>query len=380
MQRKRKQPLKSGSGPNSIKEHIQKFYDSLVQTSLFDDTENTVSDEIRREKEMQQKRQQLDDAESILTSIVAESKTSWVETYHVLQAVDEYHLFEATHKSFSAWLIAYGKKSGISTPRLWNYLKAGRYYDNLAKAREKRGSRLNIEPSVISPDNIAYIKKIAGNDEKKATSLLRQTANGTLGRTQLKKIWKADRSEKESAGKKAVLKNGHDSLETVVTASSMTAGDIIVALDNQAWLPDIIPSKPPYCLQQYLCMPEFPVRTPDTTRHLDCLIAENLTIDAANTNFKCRLHGIEIKISVADLNRDMKMQEYMPFVDDFYLAVPADNYELIVAALERAENERCGLLLINDDHSVEIKKKAIPTGSELREETLMTIVNRTKIK
>lgn len=330
------------------------------------------------------------EAERILDAILSDNKKRWVEIYQVLCSVRDSEAYKSACSSFTGWVNHYAKKSHISAQILWKYYSCGNYYRRISEAQKERGRSLNLQAEDLSPDNMILIGKITKNDPEKGGELAIKTVRGELGRTGLQAMWKREKMERKHRGEKMTRINGYDTYDNHDGAGDkeasqpprMQARQIVSALcSNSLWLPEQVVPRPPYCRNTYLCIPEFPVRTAGKTRHIDLLVAENLTVPASDANYRVVLHGIEIKVDRYDLERDNKMQEYLDFVDVFWLAIPDGDDELYAAAADLLQdNQAWGLLVIESDGDVKVSKRADTKPGLLVKDTLMTIVNRATIK
>lgn len=381
-----------------ISQKIKNFEYELVQTSLFPeygDGEASISEAVKKEKEKKKKAEKLAAAEGMLDELLGDDKKGWVNVYRLLKSVQDYKLYTAAEcSSFSAWLRKYAKRCKVSTQTLWRYQKCGRYFEELEKAAKKKGNQLDIDPAKLSSSGVALIARLARDNPQKGARLAKDLVDGRLPQSKLSQMWRAQRAELESRGKKAVMANGYEAKQYASSESPIAeekdrinAADIVRALQAATWLPGRVDPKvrPPYVRDQYLCLVEFPVRTQTTTRHLDALIVENCTVESENANFSLRLHGIEIKVSTADLERDDKMEEYAQFVDRMWIAIPDDSAELWTAAEARIrENPGWGLMMIDHDGTInviipadgEVMKAADDRAGAFRETTLMTVIHK----
>ena len=369
----------------TIEQRVDDFHYQIGQGSLFTKEEEAkagVSDKTRSIEGS------LAEAEQLLDTILSDNKKRWVEIYRVLCDVRDSEAYKSAFGSFSGWLQNYAKRSNTSAQILWKYYRCGNYYQKIEEVQKQKEHRLDLKAEDLSPDNMVLIGKITKNDPQRGGALAMKTVRGELGRKGLQAMWNREKMERKHRGEKMTCINGYDSYENGNSASSsarMTAGQIVSALcSDYLWLPGIVTPRPPYCRNTYLCIPEFPVRTAEKTRHLDLLIAENLTAPTADANFQVTLHGIEIKVDRYDLERDDKMQEYPQFVDLFWLAIPEGDDELYAAASDLLQdNPGWGLLLITSSGSAKVAQKAdkslTPTAGLLTKDTLMTFVNKANI-
>lgn len=380
----------------ALEKKYDALHDRMTQGQLFDDDELAKAGAVGGSP---QQRQNLADAEQLLDQILQQKKKQWWTIYRILKDVRDTDAFAVEYKSFTSWVSHYSKQRNVTGTIIWRYYRAGKYYEEMDACKRKMGAPLDFKAEALSPDNMELISRITRNDPQKGAELAVETVKGHLGRSKLNRMWKTEKAFRAAQKEKISLANGYDHYDKTknneapteqAPESQMNAHDIVTALSRgPEWLPGIVTDKPPYCRDQYLCVPEFPVRVPGSTLRMDLLILENHTVPASESNFELKLHGVEIKVSKSDLERDTKMQEYTTFVDDFWLAVPDDAPELVNAALDRVEdNPGWGLMLIHEDGSIEVDTaadgdKMREDGDDvgvMREQALMTFAVRAMLK
>ena len=118
-------------------------------------------------------------------------------------------------------------------------------------------------------------------------------------------------------------------------------------------------------------MTEFAVQTGTShhARRIDALVLENMT---PNEPGKISIHGIEIKVDKSDLLNDHKMQEYLDFVDFFWIAVP----ELLVDEAQSVIADGWGILTIDNDKKINVAVFAKKRKAICREQTLESAINK----
>ena len=380
----------------ALEKKYDALHDRMTQGQLFDDDELAKAGAVGGSP---QQRQNLADAEQLLDQILQQKKKQWWTIYRILKDVRDTDAFAGEYKSFTSWVNHYSKQRKVTGAIIWRYYKGGRYYEEMDACKRKMGAALDFKAETLSPDNMELISRITRQDPEKGAELAVETVKGHLGRGELQRMWKTEKAFRAAQDEKVSLKNGYDRYKETendeapteqTPESQISAHDIVTALSRgPEWLPGIVTDKPHFCRNQYLCVPEFPVRVPGSTLRMDLLILENHTVPASESDFELKLHGIEIKVSKSDLERDMKMQEYTTFVDDFWLAVPADALELVNAAQDRIEeNPGWGLMLIHEDGSIEVDtaadgaqmKKNDDDVGVMREQALMTFAVRAMLK
>ena len=284
----------------------------------------------------------LEQIEETLQDLVSNDKTSWVQIYELMEKVDNEKMYVGKYRSYTAWVNEFATKAKVHVSLLWSRKKAGKMYaDYAARAAERGETVADVHEISCSPDNFVLIEKIAGSNMAVADDLTKKVVSGTLGRKDLKNAWATVKAEREKKGEKSVRVNAYDKPKeekkekgkterkenSFLSApsspssslSSISAADIVLSLRDGSWLPDII--EKPYQQIKYGVMTEFAVQTGTShhARRIDALVIENLTPSEAG---RIAMHGVEIKIDKSDLLNDHKMQEYLDFVDFFWIAVP----------------------------------------------------------
>lgn len=141
-----------------------------------------------------------------------------------------------------------------------------------------------------------------------------------------------------------------------------------MALRKSSWL--IVKREEPYFNHVYHCFPEFRVNTGTThySRKIDVLIAETITETERD---HVTLRGIEIKVNLSDLKSDHKMAEYTDFVDYFYIAIPADDTDM----LETAKSiilPSWGIMTVAKSGTIRLEKEAEQLDPAFREKAMAT--------
>lgn len=316
----------------------------------------------------------LEQVEAELQSLVSSDKTSWVQIYELMEQVDNEKLYAGKHRSYTAWVNEFAIKAKVHVSLLWSRKKAGKMYaDYAARAAERGETVAGVHEINCSPDSLVLIEKIAGSNTSVADDLTKKVVSGTLGRKDLKNAWATVKAEREKKGEKSIRVNAHDkpSISSEDCRKEKTppisASDIVLALRDNSWLPS--PIEKLYQQSKYGVMTEFAVQTCTShhARRIDALVIENLTPSEAG---RVALHGIEIKVDKSDLLSDHKMQEYLDFVDFFWIAVP----ESLIDEAQSISADCWGILTISDDKKINIVVPAQRKAAVFREGTLESII------
>ena len=316
--------------------------------------------------------QTLEQIEETLQDLVASDKTSWVQIYELMEKVDKESLYTEKHRSYTAWVNEFATKAKIHVSLLWSRKKAGTMYADYAARAAARGETVaDVRDINCSPDNFVLIEKIAGSNTNVADELTKKVVEGNLGRQDLKNAWATVKAERAARGEKSVRVNAYDKpapapidekkdeAKTSTLTVSVSAADVVLALGSSSWIPNKISKD--YQTDRYHVMTEFAVKT-GTSRHarrIDALVVENLTPSEVN---RVALHGIEIKVDKHDLLGDHKMQEYLDFVDFFWIAVPEhlSDHARSVAA------DGWGVLAIGADNSKKKNKITVVVPAKIQ--------------
>ena len=105
------------------------------------------------------------------------------------------------------------------------------------------------------------------------------------------------------------------------------------------------------------------------------MVWENIS---SKTGKSISLHGIEIKVSKYDLVNDHKMLEYDEYVDYSWLAIPAENKEMLDEA-QKILLPHWGIMLIsgaddNKDNPIKIHRAAQEKIGAMREISMERII------
>lgn len=283
--------------------------------------------------------------ETELSNIVRQDKKSWTHFYTLMKEVEEQELWRAAgQNSFTAWVKNFCINNKIHESIIWSRKKAGKVYERYAEEQKKKGIKVpSIESVNVPADTLVLLDKISSKAPEIATSLTEKALNRELSRSDLREAYKSIREKSDgspaaAADPKATPKEN--------AAEIVTATKIVSALTNEEWLgrrKEKKYFKTSFERDKYKSFTEFPVYTGTTrkSRRIDVLVAENLTSENV---WDLNIHGIEIKVSKSDLEKDQKFSEYSEFVDFMWLAIPED---LIECAKHNKFNS-CGIIVIKN--------------------------------
>lgn len=316
----------------------------------------------------------INEIENELKDILATDKKSWVRIYELMNEVDTGKLYEGNYKSFTAWVNDFAEnKAKVHVSLLWERLKAGRFYSKYQERAAAKGVEVKpLENIKVAPTTLVLADKISGNNEEVSDELIEKIVDGTMTRSDLKNAWATVKAKREEAGLSPTRKNSKEKVTAVTVtdkAAEITATDIIFALNqsNGYWIANQIENR--FNASKYKLFSEFAVHpgTSIAARRMDALIIETLSVQSKTND--TALHGIEIKVSKSDLLKDKKMEEYTPFCDYFWLAVP-DNLE---AEAKSIMIDGWGLLLIDRVHKdIKVSVQAKKHNAAARGETIST--------
>lgn len=266
--------------------------------------------------------------EKELQSVIEEDKKSWIKVYQLMTVVEADKLYKNTYSSYTQWVNKVADDMHIHVSLLWRRKKAGAFYDEYQKRMALKGKHTSLNDlEGVSPDNLVMAERIAGNNTDIADQLIEKIQHGELKRKDLSNALAAARRCRAEKGISAP-KNGHEKKkmqqqppkEAKPDQKKLTALDIMVAIEiNRNWIGEPVDKQGRF--PKYKIFQEFGVDSPGTrnARRIDALVAETITTKHPR---QIKLHGIEIKVSRSDLEKDEKMSEYTQFVDDFWIAIP----------------------------------------------------------
>ena len=322
----------------------------------------------------------------------------WTSVYTLLRRVDNEKLYlEKPAKSFNQWMNMLADSLGVHVSLLYARKQAGGFYEEYAERAAKRGKAVpNLNELAVAPDSLTLCGKIAGSDPAVMDHLIDQVLAGKLTREDLRQANRERRrsggtvpktrheakkiSEERKANAERLFQERHgrdqdtdqgdraDNSDQRDNPAGLTEAAIILALRrNKAWIGKFDETE--YRDRKYRVFPQFPVDTGAThsAQRADALVAETLTTSEKR---EVVLHMIEIKISAADLSGDEKMQNYTPFCDRFWLAIP-DSPKMIAAA-EEYRLDGWGLLAFSSDGEIRVVHNATLQQGGMRHKTLST--------
>lgn len=314
--------------------------------------------------------------EDELNELLTSNKKLWVRTYELMNEVDELKLWKGRAKSYTAWVRQLAIKTKVNESLLWRRKKAGKIFSQYQQRQIDKGNTeiKTLEEIDISPENLQLVERISQGNEDYQDELIEKVLNDELGRKDLKNLWKTVKVEK---GQSAVRKSRHYSYDDIKKQEDqeeetekkqdkdvLKAVDIVRALSAKTWLEDNFDKREynkrdKYTKEVNKDFTEFPVfsGTSRTSRRIDFLKIENYTKNV----HEIMLHGVEIKVSKSDLERDEKVSEYYDFVDYLYFAVP-DNLEELATELAP---DNWGVLTVDTDGNLKLIQKPIRNESPI---------------
>ena len=321
-------------------------------------------------------KREIETIEARLMDLISASRSRWMQESILLQEVQDQRLYEPEHKSFSQWIKSLAQKASVHESIIWEHLKAGRFYAQYeARARAKGVEVPPAEEVSIPSESLSLIEKIAGSNPDVADDLIGKVAEQKLTRKDLQAGYKATKALREKNGQRAAATSRHDEPLETLSDDSVTAVQLVMALSSggNAWLSSLVPTdRSKHIRNKYATFPEFSVRpgTSSHARRIDVVVAETATCSAVD---EIHIHGIENKVSKADLKGDDKVGEYAAFVDFLWLCVPT---ELVEAARDIVLPE-WGILEYTSDGSLQIAKHPSKLTAPMREDTLVELALRT---
>ena len=308
--------------------------------------------------------------ETELYAEVKKSNQSWIRTYMLMNEVEADKLWQTSNlKSFTSWVNAFAKKAGVHVSSLWTRLKAGRVLAEYeARASEQGRAVPNLLDIATSPESINLCESVAGANARAMDHLIDKVLKNELTRADLRQAANA----KRAAGGQTP-KNGHDRIDSAkrtATEPEVTAADIVLALQRGDWL-----DKAECRVHDPVVFRLFEQFRADsgTTHHarlMDALIAETMTRPEWN---HIVLRGIEIKISKSDLLSDKKMSEYTEYCDYFYIAIPADDEDLL-EAVDMVRLPDWGVITVSVDGVVTVVHEPKQQNPMFRDWTLANCI------
>jgi hypothetical protein len=337
--------------------------------------------------------QNLQTLENKLQNFLETEKHNWTKTAQVLIEIERRALFKEKARSFTQYVRQLAEQFQIHESNFWRIRKAGEYYLKLNDTTDIEV----IGQAKTTPEQIEILTKIstiAPPDVVKGIE--KKMIAGETTRQELRDVWKAYRPAKEGKNerggkfKKPLPSNLGDSDDpddpdantlplpfspispispisptsptsptlpmppvlpiflkpprspSAQAAQAITAANIVTALKDTQWAIETVKQKQ---IDHFHLFKEVAV-TAGSSRY-----ARRIDVVAiVRETYKSLLPtviGVEIKTSVNDLLRDMKLTEYMSFCHYFYLAIPND--PAFIDAAESVTTRQIGLLCITDE-------------------------------
>ena len=324
----------------------------------------------------------LENIEKQITDLISLDKKNWTNFYTLLKKVEIERLWEEKYNSFTQWLKDFSIRNKIHESILWQRKKAGEVYQKYSAIQKEKGIEVKpLETANVSAENLVLLDKIMRNSPSNSTELAEKVFNNTITGKELRQIHNSvrpnryddldDSDEEENENEKV----SEDSSPVINTT------DILGMLFNtDSWIG--AKQEKNYFKTSFISkaqlLTEFPVYTGTSrnSRRIDLFCAENITTEYP---WNLNLHGVEIKISKADLLNDCKYTEYGEFVDYLWLAVPQDLQEIA----EQNKFTGCGLIVIdrkNDKLILKVIEKPKKLDPLKRGETLTSLALKLMMK
>lgn len=342
----------------------------------------------------------LEKIEVELSNIAKKDKQNWSNFYVLLKEVETKKLWEGNFNSFTAWVKHFALQSGMKESIIWNRKRAGEVYERYANIKIKENKNKKIEErSEIAPvqevdlaqDTLILIDKIAKSNLEMEQELIDKAISGELRPKDLRNTYYTLRATdkryltENNSFNKHITKAQRESMNKQNTDAVLSAVDIVNYLKNANWLDEYNERKKEkdnsvksgherfkkfYEKEKYHTLTEFPVYTGTSkhSRRIDVLAIENIT---TVHSWDIALHGIEIKVSKADLVNDHKYTEYMDFVNYMWLAVPIN---LVGTAFETKHPDVGIIAFDTENNIVKIIDDAVDLRATKRNKTLETLV------
>jgi hypothetical protein len=314
----------------------------------------------------------LKEIESELKSLLTRERRQWTKTAQLLIEVDRNNLYKEKAKSFSQYIRHLAQEFGIHESNFWRIKKAGEYYLKLNNTDDYQV----IDDAKTTPEQVEILTKIStAAPPDIVQNLEKRMVAGETTRQELRDIWKTYRPIKEGKterGRKPkkplnelnqqpevedeveIEVDQLDQLDQSVKAvkvAKMAAANIIEALKNYKWAIDTIDTidsidsiNSNIFHDQFHLFYEVAVASGSSrySRRIDVVGILKEPKQALPT-----VIGVEIKVNINDLKRDMKLTEYIPFCHYFYLAVP--NEQAMIDAAASVITPNIGILCVTDE-------------------------------
>lgn len=98
-----------------------------------------------------------------IESLSANDARPWTKIALITSQVETSGFWEASHRSFTEWLVSFGQDIGLKDASIWRYYRAGKYYQKIQHTLSQNkitNPPLNELPPKISPENIEILGKL----------------------------------------------------------------------------------------------------------------------------------------------------------------------------------------------------------------------------
>jgi len=281
--------------------------------------------------------------ENQLQNLLEREKRQWTKTAQLLIDIERSRLYRNQAKSFSQYVRQLAQKFKINESSFWRIKRAGEYYLKLHNTD-------NIEiigKANTSPEQLEILMKISSIAPPNIVQDFKERLiSGKTTREELRDTWrtyckvKNDKPRRGRKSKKQLLDNVIGDLFT--NPAAMTTANIIQSLKNPQWAIDTINQKK---MDYFQLFTEVAVSsgTSSKPRRIDIVSI----VKESNKGPLPTVIGIEVKINIHDLKRDMKLTEYIPFCHYFYLAIP--NEQAMIDAAASVTTKEIGILCVTNE-------------------------------
>lgn len=309
--------------------------------------------------------------EAELAGYVKTDRRNWVRIYQLMHEVEVEALYKERDDtpSYTSWVNSLADELHVHVSLLWARLKAGRNYAEYEARAEQQGRTvIPLADVAVSPDSLNLCEKVAGKNSIEMDKLIDKVIAGDLTRDDLRA---AARAKRASGGTMPTTRHDRISADQRTEKTvTIAAADIVMALRRSSWLP--VERDDEHFKHIYHVFEEFriPSGTSRNVRRIDAMVVENVTVSERDTVV---LRGIEIKIDTDDLLNDHKMQEYTEFCDFFYIAIPAEDSEILAAA-QSVRRPGWGILTVTKGGEVTVVQEPERLSPVFRDKTLANCI------
>ena len=305
-------------------------------------------------------------------------KRKWIDIYMLMKRVQDTQLYLSAYATLHGWIHALAKREDFLERELYRYQKAGKFYDEYEKRMTAAGKPVTALEDLkkpLNPRSIELVEKISAGDKKKADKYMKRVCEGTLTAPQLQQVWKTAQKDgvKARRSRYDAPKATSVDIDDDNAAPQATASDLIAALQgDHEWLPDKAEGKLPTLKNTYRVLTEFAVHTgsADRARRMDAAVIETISTKEIDV---VRIHAIENKVSISDLQHDDKMYEYAMFSDYMWICVP-DREDIVKAAEDYindvSDQRKAWGILAASDGAVRAGRKAAYNPGVMRDKAL----------